>query len=132
MNPSSFSKRRKMIYRVLADLVLLIHAAFVIFVVFGGLLALWKRSLAWLHLPALFWGAVVVGMGWICPLTPLENTFRRIAGEGNYQSSFLEQYLLLAIYPQGLTREIQILMALLLVVGNLIVYAIWYHRHQAK
>jgi hypothetical protein len=121
-----------MIYRVLADVVLTIHGAFVIFVVFGGLLALWKRYVAWLHWPALLWGAAAVGMGWICPLTPLENTFRRLAGEHNYQNSFLEHYMLATIYPQGLTRETQILMSVLLVIGNLIIYALWYSRGQKK
>lgn len=119
-----------MIYLAFADLVLLTHAAFIAFVIFGGLLALWKPAIAYLHLPALAWGATVIAMGWICPLTPLENTLRLMAGHEAYQSGFLEHYLMRLIYPQGLTREIQVLLAILLVAGNLAVYAVWCHRHK--
>ena len=119
-----------MIYQALADLVLLVHAAFIAFVMFGGLLALWKPSIAFLHLPALLWGAVVIAMGWICPLTPLENTLRGMAGNEGYSGGFIEHYLLLAIYPPGLTRSMQTLLAVLLVVGNLAVYTLLYHRRR--
>lgn len=121
-----------MIYRTLADLVLLVHAAFVAFVVFGGLLALWKPLIAYLHLPALTWGATVIAMGWICPLTPLENSLRLMAGNEEYSSSFIEHYLLLAIYPPGLTREVQTLLAVLLVVGNLAIYAVLCYRRRRR
>lgn len=121
-----------MTYRILAELVLLVHAFFVVFVVFGGLLAFWKRWLMWLHLPALTWGALVVAMGWICPLTPLENTLRAMAGQASYGSGFIEHYLLLAIYPPGLTREVQTLLAALLTFGNLIIYAVLYARRPAR
>jgi len=117
-----------MIYRILADLVLLAHAAFVFFVIFGGLFALWKPKIAYLHLPALLWGATVIAMGWICPLTPLENALRLMAGQENYQGGFIQHYMLRAIYPEGLTREIQIMLAMLLAAGNLAVYAALYHR----
>lgn len=117
-----------MIYQILADVVLLVHTAFVIFVMFGGLLALWRPVVAYLHLPALLWGATVIAMGWVCPLTPLENTLRLMGGHENYQSSFIEHYLLLAIYPPGLTREIQILLAVLLVACNLAIYTVLYYR----
>lgn len=120
-----------MIYRILADLILLTHALFVVFVIFGGLLVLWRRWLAWLHLPALAWGAIIISMGWICPLTPLENTLRQMAGQENYSSSFIEHYLLLAIYPPGLTRQIQLLLAALLILGNLFVYAVLYRRKRS-
>ena len=113
-----------MLYRLLADLVLIVHFAFILFAIFGGLLVLYRFKVIWLHLPALLWGAAIVGLGGICPLTPLENTLRNMAGLQPYSGSFLEHYLLLAIYPPGLTREIQILLAVALIVLNMLVYGI--------
>ena len=117
-----------MSYRLLADLVLAAHGLFVAFVVFGGLLALWKRWIAYLHLPALAWGALVIGMGWICPLTPLEISLRQQAGQQGYGGGFIEHYVLALIYPEGITRGTQIVLAALLIVGNIIVYALWARR----
>lgn len=119
-----------MFYRTLADLVLLAHALFIAFVVFGGLLAFWRRWLMWAHLPALAWGAAVVAMGWLCPLTPLENAWRQMAGQAGYQDSFIGHYLLSAIYPPGLTRNVQVLLAFLLIAGNAFIYAILCRRRQ--
>ena len=93
-----------MIPRLLADAVLIVHGLFVAFVVFGGLLTLWRWRLAYLHLPALAWGAMVIGMGWICPLTPLEVSLRQQAGQQGYAGGFIEHYILAVIYPDGLTR----------------------------
>lgn len=121
-----------MAYRILADLVLLIHSAFIAFVVLGGLLVLWRRWMLYLHLPALLWGALVVAMGWICPLTPLENSLRRSAGSASYEGGFIEHYLVALIYPQGLTREIQIMLALLLVIINASIYAVVYFRRPGR
>ncbi|HYG42534.1 MAG TPA: DUF2784 domain-containing protein [Bordetella sp.] len=115
-----------MIYRVLADLVLLAHAAFVLFVALGGLLVLWKRWVMPWHLAALAWGATIVGMGWICPLTPLENGLRQLAGQEGYAGGFIEHYVFGLIYPDGLTRPLQMALAGLLVTGNAVVYAIVY------
>ncbi|CAB3740661.1 Protein of Uncharacterised function (DUF2784) [Achromobacter denitrificans] len=115
-------------YRLLADLVLAVHGLFVAFVVFGGLLALWKRWIAYLHLPALAWGALVIGMGWICPLTPLEVSLRQRAGDQGYDVGFIEHYLVPLIYPEAITRETQIILAVLLVAGNLLIYALWARR----
>lgn len=117
-----------MIYRLLADAVLIVHGLFVAFVVFGGLLALWRWRLAYLHLPALAWGAMVIGMGWICPLTPLEVSLRQQAGQQGYAGGFIEHYVLAVIYPDGLTRGVQILLAVALVAGNLLVYGLWARR----
>ena len=117
-----------MIFRILADLVLVAHGLFVAFVMFGGLLALWKPRLAWLHLPALAWGALVIGMGWICPLTPLEVSLRERAGQEGYAGGFIEHYVLGIIYPEGITRTTQIVLAALLIVGNIVVYALWARR----
>lgn len=119
-------------YRILADLVLLTHASFVAFVVFGGLLALWKPRVAPWHLIALAWGAAVVGFGWICPLTPLENSLRLLAGQQEYQGGFIEHYLMPVIYPPGLTREVQVLLAAGLIVGNAIVYGRVFHRWRGR
>jgi len=119
-----------MLYRALADLVLLFHAAFVVFVAAGGLLALWKPRLAPWHLAALAWGAAVIGMGWLCPLTPLENTLRQWAGQQGYTGGFIEHYVFRLIYPDGLTRPLQMALAGLLVAGNAVVYAILYLRRR--
>jgi hypothetical protein len=110
-------------YRILADAVLVLHALFVAWVVLGGLTAFWKWKLAWLHLPALAWGAAIVGMGWICPLTPLENWLRQRAGLTAYADGFIQHYLLPLIYPPGLTRDTQTMLGVLLLAGNLVIYA---------
>ena len=117
-----------MTYRILADLVLVIHGLFVAFVVFGGLLALWKPRMAFWHLPALAWGAMVIGMGWICPLTPLEVSLRERAGQEGYAGGFIEHYVLGIIYPEGITRATQMLLAAVLIVGNIVVYTVWARR----
>lgn len=119
-----------MIYRILADLVLVAHGLFVAFVVFGGLLTLWKPRMAYWHLPALAWGAMVIGMGWICPLTPLEVSLRQQAGQQGYAGGFIEHYVLGIIYPAGITRNTQIVLAALLIAGNLVVYALWVRRRR--
>ena len=97
-----------MIYRLLADLVFLVHLGFVLFVVLGGI-AVWRvPRLASLHLPAVTWGALIEFAGWICPLTPWEQSLRLLAGEQGYSGGFVEHYLLPILYPAGLTRDIQI------------------------
>ena len=109
-------------YSWLADLILCTHAAFVFFVIFGGLLVLKRRWIAWLHLPAAVWGAVVEFTGWICPLTPMENWLREQDGETPYSSDFIAQYLLPVLYPGDLTRELQLLLGTVVVVLNAAVY----------
>jgi hypothetical protein len=111
-----------MTWRVLADAVLLLHLAFVAFVVLGGLLAFRWRWMPWLHLPALAWGATVEFTGWICPLTPLENWLRRAGGEAGYAGGFIEHYLMPLLYPAALTRETQFVLGAALVAINLVTY----------
>jgi hypothetical protein len=111
------------VFAILADLVLVVHLAFVLFVVLGGLLV-WKwRWLAWVHLPAAAWGALIEFAGWICPLTPLENHLRALAGESAYQGDFVARYLVPVIYPSGLTRQAQIALGLGVLVVNAAIYA---------
>ena len=89
-------------YPLLADLVLIVHLAFVVFVLFGGLLVLRWRWIAWLHLPAALWGAVVEFTDWICPLTPLENWLRTQGSEGADAHDFTSRYLFADPLPGGL------------------------------
>jgi len=110
-------------YRILADLVVGVHALFVAFVVVGGLLALRWRWVAVLHLPAAVWGALIEFRGWICPLTPVENSLRAAAGEAGYQGGFIEHYLLPVLYPAGLTRNVQLALGSVVIVVNLVVYS---------
>jgi hypothetical protein len=115
-------------YFLLADLVLILHLSFVLFVLFGGLLALkWRRAM-WLHLPAVVWGAVVEFSGWICPLTPLEDWLRARGGSQGYEGDFLEHYLLALLYPDGLTQATQVVLGFIVLVVNLIVYGWLWHR----
>jgi hypothetical protein len=118
---------------LLADLLLLLHGAFVLFVVAGGLLVLRWPALAWLHLPAAVWGAAIELLGFICPLTPLEQAWRRAAGSGTYQGGFIEHYVTAALYPAGLTRSIQVVLGLLVLGLNAWVYRrVWRRRRLAQ
>ena len=112
----------------LADLVVLVHFGFILFVLFGGLLSFQWRWMPWLHIPAALWGALVEFNGWICPLTPLENRLRQSAEESGYDGGFVERYLLPVMYPEGLTQSIQILLGVIVVVLNLIVYLLIWRR----
>ena len=113
-----------MAYRLLADATVVLHLAFVLFVVAGGLLVVrWPRA-AWVHLPAAAWGVWVEFAGWICPLTPMENWLRQQAGEAVYTSSFVEQYLLPVLYPPALTRETQWALGALVLALNTVVYLV--------
>lgn len=113
-------------YGFLADLVVVVHLAFVAFVAGGGFLLLRWPRVAWIHLPAAAWGALISFGGWVCPLTPLENWLRRRGEEGAYGGGFIEEYLLPVLYPGDLTREIQIGLGVLVVVVNGAIYAwVW-------
>ncbi|NUO86546.1 MAG: DUF2784 domain-containing protein [Cupriavidus sp.] len=114
----------------LADLVVIAHALFIVFVVAGGLLVLrWPRA-AWVHLPAAVWGVLIEWAGWICPLTPLENTLRRAAGQAGYSGGFVERYLLPLIYPAGLTPAVQLWLGLVVLGVNVAIYALWWRRRR--
>jgi hypothetical protein len=119
-------------YGVLADVVLVLHIGFVLFVVLGGMGVLWWPRLAWVHLPAAAWGAIVELAGWPCPLTPLEVWLRRAAGEAGYVGGFLDRYLFSLLYPQGLTRGQQVVLGLLVLVLNGVIYGLAWRRRHAR
>lgn len=121
-----------MLNQLLADMVVLLHAFFVLFVLLGGVAVLRWRPLAWLHLPAALWGAVLELGGWICPLTYLENYLRRMAGRAAYGGTFIERHLEPLLYPLGLTRYAQLLFGLSALVINLVIYARFWSRRCMK
>lgn len=119
------------LYGNLATLVVVGHFLFIVFVMFGGLLALRWTWAPLVHLPLFLWGSYVEIAGEICPLTPLENRLRRAAGETPYAGGFIEHYLLPVIYPQGLTRTVQLVLAAGLVLMNILIYAWVIHRRRS-
>jgi len=119
-----------MLYAVAADALVIAHLAFIVFVMLGGLLLLKWQRLIFLHLPAVAWGTLVELQGWVCPLTPLEQHFRLLAGETGYSGGFVQHYLLPVIYPAGLTRELQTSLALCVISVNLVIYGALYARYR--
>jgi hypothetical protein len=117
------------LYNVLADAIVLAHFLFIAFVVCGGLLVIRWPRIAFVHLPAAVWGAVVEIFGWVCPLTPLENHFRLLAGDSSYGSDFITRYLIPVIYPENLTTTIQQVLGGLVIAVNIIFYTIAIRKH---
>ena len=119
-------------FGALADGLLLLHALFVLFVVAGGVLVLRWPGVAWVHLPAAAWGALIEFLGFTCPLTPLERAWRRAAGDQAYEGGFIEHYVMRALYPSGLTRAVQIALGLVVLgVNGWIYWRVWRRRRQA-
>ncbi|MFA5018062.1 MAG: DUF2784 domain-containing protein [Methylobacter sp.] len=121
-----------MIYRFLADSVLILHLLFIGFVIFGGLLVLRSPWIALAHIPAACWGAFIELTGGLCPLTVMEVGLRRIAGDAGYSGSFVEHYLLPVIYPAGLTRDIQFGLAGMVILINVAIYGQLVYRWQVS
>jgi hypothetical protein len=112
------------LFRLLADLVVVLHFAFVLLVVLGALLVLRWPRLAWLQLPAAVWGVAIEWAGWICPLTPLENSLRARGGAAGYSGGFVEHYLLAVLYPAGLTRSGQVVLGVVVLLVNAVAYGL--------
>ncbi|MGD8629138.1 MAG: DUF2784 domain-containing protein [Gammaproteobacteria bacterium] len=119
-----------MLYSFAADVLLVLHLAFIVFVMLGGLLLLKWQWFIYLHLPAVAWGILVELQGWLCPLTPLEQDFRMLAGESGYSGGFVQHYLLPIIYPAGLTRDMQTILAASVIVTNLVIYTVIYVKYR--
>jgi Protein of Unknown function (DUF2784) len=111
-----------MLYNSLADLIVVLHSLFVLFVMLGGFLVLWKSSVAWYHIPAVFWAASIEFFGWICPLTPLENMLREKGGAAGYDTGFVEHYIVPILYPASLTRQVQINFGIIVLSINIGLY----------
>jgi hypothetical protein len=111
-----------MLYNSLADLIVVLHSLFVLFVMLGGFLVLWKSSVAWCHIPAVFWAASIEFFGWICPLTPLENMLREKGGAAGYDTGFVEHYIVPILYPASLTRQVQINLGIIVLSINIGLY----------
>ena len=119
-----------MLYDLLATAVVLLHFSFVLFVVGGGLLLYKWPWLAWLHLPAVIWAALLEFDSWVCPLTPLEQQLRSAAGQAGYSGGFVDHYLLALLYPVGLDGNMQVILGSLVVVINVLVYGVlgWHRK----
>jgi hypothetical protein len=118
-------------YRWAADALAIVHLGFVVFVALGSLLALKWPRVAWVHVPAALWGAAIEFGGWICPLTPLENRLRLLGGEAGYEGGFVENYLLALLYPEELTRRMQVALGAIVLMVNLAAYA-WLARRRTR
>lgn len=121
-----------MFAEIAADVVVLLHFGFILFVAAGGLIVLRWPRLAWVHLPAVVWGSLVELTGWICPLTPLENRLRMAAGDSAYGGGFIDRYIMPIVYPPGLTRGMQLVLGIAVVVFNLVVYSILLKRSRGQ
>lgn len=119
-------------YRIAADAILLLHLAFTLFTVLGGLLVLRRPSLIWLHLAAVLWGVVIEWADWVCPLTPLENFLRERGGEAGYAGGFIEHYVALLLYPENLTIALRYLLGGGLIAANLIIYGYIFWTRRRK
>ena len=121
-----------MLSRGAADFVLVVHFLFVLFVVLGGLLVLRWRRVAWVHVPVALYGAAIEFIGFVCPLTPLEVWLRHRGGEAGYSGGFVEQYITAALYPTGLTREVQVALGMAVLAVNATVYWIAWRRTRRR
>jgi hypothetical protein len=121
------------LHRLAADGLVLLHGLWLVFVVLGALLALrWPRA-SWAHVPAVVWGALIEFQGWVCPLTPWENRLRRLGGEEGYAGGFIDRYVTAFLYPEGLTREIQIALGVGVLVLNALLYGwVWRRRRHRR
>ena len=128
MSLSSILRVTVVLYRLAADLLVLLHLLFILFVIAGGFAAFKWWWMALVHVPAAIWGVLIEYRGWICPLTPLENRLRQLAGDQGYTEGFIEHYVLQLVYPPGLTRDLQMTLGTIVVVINVLVYGVLLYR----
>lgn len=119
-------------YQLLADGVVVLHLFFILFVVLGGIMTLVRPKVIWVHIPCVLWAIIIELTGIICPLTPLENELRSRAGQGMYSGDFVIHYIEPMIYLEGLTRQLQILLGVMVALVNMIMYIWIYYRKKQK
>ncbi len=117
---------------IIADLIMILHFGFIIFVVVGGLAVARWSWIAFLHLPAVVWGVLIELLNWTCPLTPLEASYRYAAGQAGFGDGFIEHYLMPLIYPSGLTRSVQFTIAAVVLGANVFVYTLVIRRYRSR
>jgi hypothetical protein len=115
-------------YLFLANALVVFHFCFVLFVLGGGLLVVWRKRMAFLHIPAAAWGVIVESTDGRCPLTPLENHLRKMGGGEAYQGGFVDHYIMPILYPHGLTRDFRVTLALMILVITFIFYTMAFSR----
>ena len=111
-------------YELAADLTLIVHFAFIIFVVFGALLFFVSTKIIYVHVPALIWGIYIELTHSVCPLTYLENWFLQKANLTTYSEGFIQNYLVSIVYPTNLTDDLQTYLAIVLIVVNMLMYGL--------
>jgi hypothetical protein len=127
------TERRRLHYNFFADLVLILHSFFVLFVLLGGFFVPWKSSVAWYHIPAVIWAVCLEFAGWICPLTPLENMLRERGGVAGYDTGFIEHYIVPILYPASLSRQMQIYLGLIVLSINTGIYfTLWMRKWKSE
>lgn len=117
-----------MLYRLAANTVMFLHYTFLVFALCGGFLLWWWPAAIYLHLPVVIWGVAIAGIGWTCPLTPLENNLRVAGGGEAYAGGFIEYYITRRLYPEGLPRTAMLVMGLFLLCINLLAYGLWFYN----
>ncbi|MBN1549975.1 DUF2784 domain-containing protein [bacterium] len=121
-----------MIYRLAANTVMILHLIFILYVILGWITVFFYKHSLWFHLPAVLWGIGIELFGWICPLTPLENMFRKLAGESGDHDGFMERMLTSLIYPMHMTRSLQLTLAILVIGLNVTGYTCVYMYYSRK
>ena len=115
-------------YELAADLTLIIHFAFILFVIFGALLFFITTKIIFIHIPAFIWGSYIELTNSICPLTYLENWFLHKANLTTYSEGFIQNYLVQIVYPVSLTKDLQIYIGIALIVINIVIYALIFSK----
>lgn len=119
-----------MIYRIVADFLVILHLVFICFVIAGGLMVIKWRWIIFLHIPAAIWGILIEFYGWICPLTPWEQQLRYAGGQAGYSGGFIDHYIIPVIYPTDFTSELQVTLGIFVFLVNIIIYGWIIYRSQ--